>query len=914
MPGLLETAVTGLRVSQSALSTAGHNIANANTPGYSRQRVEVATNIASLEGAGYVGNGATITGIERTVDQFLIEQLRTDTSLFNELEAFEENIRELDTLLSNPSTGLSQGLDNFYSIVENAADDPTSIPSRQLMLSEADNLASRFNTLYERVESVSLNVNQKMDVAVNQINALAENIARLNNNIAQALGASDNSPNDLLDQRDEALRELSKLVSISTVDQGDGLLNVSIGSGQSLVVGGNARSLSLVDGPLDPQEKGIAFVENNVTQTVTTFINGGELGGLLDFRESMLTSAFNELGRVAIVLSDTFNDVHRLGIDLNNQFGGDFFRDVNDASVATSRVFGSANNAGANDRVLSLEIVDSSQMSSTDYRLDVSNLDTSFTITRESDGGVVFTGSIPANLPQSIEFEGLRLNFIAGSFQSGDEFLIRPTRTGARDIELALQRPDQLALASPLVTNNDSGNTGNGQISAGQLVALDGVDGSPLPLFANEGTMSPPLIVRFNSPTSYDILDNSDPGNPVQLVPPIRNQPFVPGQANELFVQDPGTTVVAAAGSSLGIGTVVNGAAPLTAVANGYPTEILSFLMTNPETGAASQTLVTTGPDASARAIASQLSNVPGVNAIGRNSLTLGGLDDLSGVIPLQINLNGVDLIEYDAALTAPLSPDPVTATGDFSRYLADAINDDASLQALGIYAVAVANSVSQAPEVQIFSSLGDDLNVTLESSAGDLLQVTDYEGSQASLVGAGAGNESTVTVGGTFDITMASDITLSTSPVFSGLLGDSSAADFARAAYLGLSVTINGVPDSGDLFQLDFNTDGISDNRNAIRLVNLSSSGVIDSGQKTYSDAYGTLVELVGIRTNATDINLDASRQVLTSTEDLRNSVSAVNLDEEAADLIQFEQIYNANAQVISVARDLFERLINVL
>ncbi len=913
MAGLLDTAISGLRVSQAALRTTGHNIANANTPGYSRQGVEIETNGGLNTGSGFIGSGASVSTVERTIDQFLIAQLRTDTSLASELEAFNENIRQLDTLLSDPSTGLSQGLDKFFATMENGADDPTSIPSRQLVISESENLAQRFNTLYEGIQTVSNNLNQKLEVAVAQVNALSANIAEMNKNISQSMGVGDQPPNDLLDQREEALRQLSELVSINVIDPGDGTLNVSMGSGQTLVVGGVPRQLDLVNGVLDPRQKEIAYDGDAGSLVITSFVTGGELGGLLDFRESTLSTAFNELGRIALVMSDSFNQAHSKGIDLNNQFGGNFFSDINDPLVATSRVFGDSDNAPPSDRVMSVEITDSSQLTASDYVLEVASGDTSYRVTRQSDGNVVYSGALPSSFPSSIEFDGVQLNFSSGSFQENDKFLIQPTKTGARDIASALELPEQLAFSSPLVTTNDSGNTGSAEISAGSLVSLEGVNGVALPLFDTAGQMTPPLLVRFNTPTNYDILDNSDPVNPVQLDPPIRNQTYVPGQNNQLFNQDIGASLVVANGASLGIGAVTAGASPLTANPNGYPSEVFSVTYIDPESGATQVQSLSTGADDSAKSIASQLSNLNGVTANARNSMSLSGFAGITNTTPLQIDLNGVDLIEYDTGVISVDVPDPSADPMAFNEYLAERINQDPSLQAAGIYAVAGTDPISGNPELRVESTQGDDFNVTLEAQAGETLNVTDYKAVGAGLTGAGAGNESTVTVGGTLDVELSSDFSLVTNPVLSGIFGDSSAPGFAKSSYLGIEASVNGIADTGDRFSLGFNADGISDNRNAIDLVNLSSEAVVDNGLKTLSDSYGTLVEIIGIGTNASGINLEAGQQVLNQTEDLRNSVSGVNLDEEAAKLIQFEQIYNANAQVISVARDLFDRLISV-
>ena len=150
--GLLDTAISGLRVSQSALRTTGHNIANANTDGYSRQKVETATNIPDQSGAGYIGTGVRVTAVERTVNEFVVGQLRTDTSLNGELNAFDDNVTQLNTLLSDQSTGLSQALDRFFSTLQSASDDPTSVPARQLVITESESLVVRFNTILRAPE------------------------------------------------------------------------------------------------------------------------------------------------------------------------------------------------------------------------------------------------------------------------------------------------------------------------------------------------------------------------------------------------------------------------------------------------------------------------------------------------------------------------------------------------------------------------------------------------------------------------------------------------------------------------------------------------------------------------------------------------------------------------------------------
>jgi len=919
---LLSTAVTGLRVAQSSLSTSGHNIANANVEGYSRQVVRAETNPATPQGGIFIGNGANVASVDRQVNDFLTEQLRRDTTLFHDLETFQGNIAQLDTLLSDGATGLSGAFESFFASMQNGADDPTSIPSRQLIVSESENLSDRFNTVYGRLISIGNSINTGIETAVSEINSLVTNVADLNLKIADALGSGNGQPNDLLDQRDQTLRELSKYISFQTYEQGFGEVNILIASGQNLVVGSESRELAVIDDPADPERKQVVFVSDVAQRQIPSDALGGELGGLFRFRDESLTDTYNNIGRIAVVMADTFNDIHGQGLDLQNNFGGNFFYDVNDDDIALDRVIGSSENPPPNDRILRAYIQDASQLQLSDYEVSMVN-DGMYSITRLSDDTEIARNTLSGSYPFSAEFEGIELVFERGSFQAGDSFVVQAVRSGARDFSSSLVNPEELAFASPLLTDTSLSNIGSAEISAGQLISLTDNDGDGLPLFATPGQMSPPLVVRFVSEDTYEILDNSDPGNPVSLSPPITNQRYIRGVDNVLFSSDPGETQVLMNGADTGLPAGSTPAVGGGALLNGYASETITILKPSPVAGAApiSHTILTAA-DASARTTASLLSNVEGVSANASTYAELSGTSNLTRTSPLQININGEDLIEYEfdsgtgTFVVATQVPDPATEEADFNDYIASRINENENLQALGVSAFAAYDSVSGVEEIQIRSSQGDDIQISLEADAGgpDAVNVSDGVNPAVALNGNGAGVSSAIAVGGTIDVRLADMLTLETAPSPSGLFGDSTAADFAQSTYLGIQASIRGNPQQGDTFTLNFNFDAASDNRNALAMVQLESEKTVGGGVTSYSGSYASLVETVGIDTSSSRINRDASEQVLEQSEDLRNSISAVNLDEEASDLIRFEQLYSANAQVISVARDLFDRLINSL
>ncbi|HEY7772378.1 MAG TPA: flagellar hook-associated protein FlgK [Marinagarivorans sp.] len=1057
---LLGISVTGLRASQAALSTTGHNISNAGTDGYSRQRVDVVTNPATIKGGQFVGNGANVNSIDRIANSYISQQLRVDSSLSSDLTTFFDQISQLDNLLSNETTGLTGGLQSFFAAMQNGADDPTSIPARQLIISESENLADRFNSIDARFQVIEGGVRDGMKVAVESINTLVTNIAQLNTRITSA--SSNGQPNDLLDKRDEALRQLSELVPIQTFEQGQGQVNVLISGGSPLVVGSEVNTLSLTPGRNGRTADDIILSDGGAGRVITKAIKGGELGALVRFRDESLSPAYNNLGRIAVVVADEFNRLHQQGITSENEFGRQFFNDVNDPIAVRQRVVASSANAAPSDRQLGLSIRDISALTTSNYHVELEPGGV-YRITRENDGAEVASGLLPGDYPFTVKFDGMELKFAGGSFTAGDEFTLQPFAKGARNFASTIANPEDIAFASPIVTDAEIGNTGGGKITPGSVVALEDINGNPLPLFAEQGKMSPPLVIQFTSERTYDVLDNSDPANPKQLDPPIRNQRYIPGIENQIFPGIEGQKQLSMGGDLIGLpegrsavtrasltppvvnpvnpatgtseldfsvsdfsggnsfsfvvelsDTVLGGANSQTTVTidspsiqseddllrhinsqlgpsgmrayiaidsagnrslafnaaeagyanvsvhsysgpgtgdanalmnigieggasfttdgglngiegagsltNGYPAERITLTKAPSQAGLAPTTYtVFSSLHGSARELANQLSNVPGVEA---NAFSYAEMSDfnLTREEPLQIALNGRDLVEYraggaDGSRTMVQSvPDPATDPVAFNQYLAQRINEDESLKKQGIYAVAGQDVVTGKAELRVYSSEGDDLSFSVTAASGSAVRVSDGEHNPVTLSGQGNNVPSQIVVGGQMDVRLDEDMTLATRPPNSLLFGDTTADDFTGSTYLGLDVSLSGAPDSGDRFTLDFNQDAASDNRNALNLVNVESSRIMNGNTASLNDAYGTLVEKVGITTNSAKVNSEAAKAVLEQTESLRNSISGVNLDEEAANLIRYEQFFQANAQVISVARSLFDTLIGSL
>ncbi len=465
---ILNTAISGLLASQRSLSTVSHNISNVNTEGYSRQRVELSAREAQRTGPGYIGSGVETTSIRRIADQFLISQLRSSTTASSEADAFMAMASRLDNMLADSETGLNPSMQNFFSALQDVSDLPSSITARQVLISEAQSLAERFQFLDQRMVALGDEFKNKLNDDVSDVNNIARSIANINSRIVEATGtASGQPPNDLLDQRDKLILDLSELVAVTTLEQNDGSMNVFIGQGQPLVIATNASTLGFTETYEGHME--VTMTDSFYSAIVTDSITGGSLGGGLNFQTTMLEPARNELGRLAIGMAATFNEQHRLGASLDGDVNTPLFN-VGVPSIAV------LNGAPA---TVSANITDISTLTESDYNL-VSNGDDTFTLTRLSDSTSTIINSGGTYPYTSATIDGFNLT-LAATGTAGDQYIVRPTIHGARDISVMINDPRKLAIAGPLksgaVTNSAgiSTNLGNANITEANITSTTGV-------------------------------------------------------------------------------------------------------------------------------------------------------------------------------------------------------------------------------------------------------------------------------------------------------------------------------------------------------------------------------------------------------------------------------------------------------
>ena len=644
---ILGVGISGLLAFQRQLATTGHNISNANTEGYSRQRVELSAQNPQPSGSGYIGSGVQVTTVRRVYSDFLTTQMRSATTSNGQLQEYYRLASQVDNLLADPQAGLTPSLQRFFDAVQVVANDPTSTPARQVLLSEANALADRFHYLDQRLGDLRQSANTQISSTLNEINSIASGIAAVNKQIVDAAGfGGGQPPNDLLDKRDALVAELAQRVSVTAVPQDDGALNIFIGNGQTLVTGGTASTLNVVANPYDATRSEVGYTTGGATVIISDYLTGGTLGAVLDFRNQILDTAQNALGRVSQGLTSTFNVQHRLGMDLNGNINLDFFKNI---TTTSPRVSGNTGNTGSG--VVAASVSNVNALTTSDYRLD--RTAGGYTLTRLSDNTVTNLAVFPGGAET---VDGVTLSLSSGAIAVGDSYLIQPTRDGAGDFGVAIGDATRIAAGAPIRTSeaaNASGlptNTGTGKISPGTVSNT-----TNLPLAAS-------ITLTFNSTLN--------------------------------------------------------------------------------------QFAVTNGP---------------------------GGT------------------IAYNPA--------------------------------------------------------------------------TDSGGKQ-----------------------------------------------FTFASYGGVTFTISGVPANGDSFVISNNTSGVSDNRNALQLGDLRNQLTLVNGTASYQGAYGQLVTDVGTTTRRAEINQSAQESLLKQVTEARDAVSGVNLDEEAANLVRFQQAYQAAAQVIAISDTLFQTLIDAV
>lgn len=458
MADMLNTALSAIVSYQRALATTNHNIANVNTEGYSRQSVSLTSNTPEYSGVGALGTGVAVSGISRQYDQFVLDQMRSSSTAYNQAQAYTDLASQIDNLLSDTTNGVPAALTSFFNSLQQLADDPGSLSGRQAVLAEADTLVSRLESVTTQFGRIEQELNTRVRSSVEEINGLTSHISQLNEEISAARSRADGQPpNDLLDRRDQALFELSSFLDIKIVAQDGDTLNVFSKSGEALVLGGRSFDLVTTRNEYNPNRLEISVESLAGPVNISSRLSGGSLGGALAFREEVMDPTLSKLGRLTYGLATSINSQHTSGMTLYGNLGGEFFRVGGPEAVA------SANNAG--NAAVSASITDTSALGLDNYRLQFDG--TSYRLLNDRTGAQeTLTGS--GSVADPFTVNGVAI-VVSGTAAAGDSFLIQPTASVTGSLERAVHNPADIAAASATRVSGSINNSGSAAVVSAQV-------------------------------------------------------------------------------------------------------------------------------------------------------------------------------------------------------------------------------------------------------------------------------------------------------------------------------------------------------------------------------------------------------------------------------------------------------------
>lgn len=765
---ILGIGQSALAAAQLGIATSGHNIANANTPGYSRQILLQSAAAAQNDGGSFIGQGTKVGDVKRIYNQFIAQQVNSTQSSKNSASTYLEQISQISNLLSDQTVGISPVMQEFFSATQNLAATPNGTAgaaARQSVLSTASGLSARVKSLGGRLDQLAEEVNNRISQTVTDINGVAKQISELNDFIETAQSVSGGAvPNDLLDQRDYAITQLSKLTNVTVVEQ-SGKYNVFIGTGQALVLGSKVNTLQPVNSTTEPGRLQVAYESNGKSVTLSeASITGGQLGGLFSFRSNSLDVARNSLGRIAVSIATKFNDQHRLGQDLNSQAGADFFTIAGPVGLPASTNVSTAR--------VNASFVDVGALTLSDYRVqylaDSGGGPNYFKITRVADGAVQTSTTLPAVV------DGLSFSLgyntavppVMVTPSLNDEFLIKPTANAASSFAVAISDTSKIAAGAAVNSSLPSTNLGTGKFSSGVLDSL----------------------VASSSNSATAVIGS------VALDDAYKAATF---------------------------------AAPLT----------LTYV-----------------------AGSTSLSGFP-IGALV--SVTSGGTTSNYEVAAVA-----------NPAATPPRVVNVPYTSGATMRY--------------GGVGFVIKNNPAVPSNGETF---------TLGSSIPVAATRLTYNSAGNNFTGFPANANVTVTNGST----VTSYVAGSAIPYIEG----------ATISFNGLSFVASGSYSNGDVVNISNNAGATGDNRNATSLAALQTKNTIASGSTTFQGAYGQLVSLAGSKAHEMEVTHSAEKKLLAQAEQAQQSESGVNLDEEASNLLRYQQAYQAAGKLMQIASQLFDALL---
>lgn len=1000
MTDLISVGGAAIRNSQLALSVVSNNIANANTEGYVRQDLNVAENTPTKNGLFYLGSGALAEGVRRSYDGQVEASLRASSSDLSAQSPLIDHTERMINVLGNESASLTPALGSFFDSLKTLSVDASSEQLRTQVLTESEILASRFNSLSLQLESLDSETQSLAKSVSDKFNALSDQLAQVNAGL-QKTNDIDKQPAALLDSRDKLLREMSALAKVSVRESANGTIAVTIGDGSSKTSVVNGAKVTPIAVRFLSTDNGRAEV---VLDPYGEPVNlsgllGGELGGIINFRDQMLAPAIANLDNIAKVFIQEVNATHARGMDLNGKPGKAMFVSPPDFTLDYSNAKGGASPT--------ITVVTESSANLRPMELLYDKAGKRWIATDITSG----TKYASAGNPPTLGINGLAIT-INGAAQDGDQIAFSGKQSWAKTISLAITNSRDLAAGDLFRVSKNISNLGDVEATIGIVAAAPNVSTVPelSTILVNNNNASAGITVdaSYSSAKSYLAAGTKDlaltlaktASSTAELQIFTRDgrhlfgsnlsdaQKAVMLNAQNGFVSDStysntylngdtaymgeswsigatsqsvsgtlddGSTVILeeAAIRSESVSTYTNStSSSVNVIANGALK--LGGKALGPLTIAAGQSLTATGVKtwldaeiaANSLPVSVTIENIIRVPANELSAttglLTINGVA-INGSTPFNNSAELVNAINAKTAASSGTAATNVEASLDFDGTLilkhlnggtisfgssagvltrltgdvaagfvikANRSSSDTSAKTVALTLSGTGSTTDLAKlglntTVNISAALKEDLIVFSTGTTGDTAKLT-----------AGYTQQKVDPLqlrNSTLDIEFTTDNQYKiTDSVTNTIVAERSYTAGQVIQYQNLQVTFNGTPKSGDKFQIDDNQNGFGSNENIVRLSNLESAKLLGNDE-TFQESYLNLINLAGTTTRQATVTKEALQVVYNQAFEARDQVAGVNLDEEAANLIRFQQAYQASARLVQTANELFDTIVRL-
>ena len=788
MADLLSTGISGVRTYQRALATVGNNIANVDTEGYSRQRVEIAQSASSSEGSLNIGNGARAVRVQRSYDNFVVENLRSSQSQLNKHQATLEYVTQLENILADKQLSLSTSMDGFFAAVQEVSLSPSSVAARQNMLNVAESTVAQFTSVGTQLSLIEENSYSDLTGQVSSLNQLADQLASVNASLNR-VNSLDKQPNELLDRRDTLIQDMSKLLRVHVVEKNNGAVDIHIGdvaSGQYLVRDKTASTLGIERSATNPDEA-VLMLDPFMSPQKVTQVVGGSIAGISEFRQNSLTILRDELDTLTQVFVGEVNDTHALGIDAQGNFGGELFSLGNIYTVTPGLNKGSG--------FVTVSAVPNAKIEKLTMELSYSDSQKLWTLTDMVSKEAV-TGS------SELTMGGVKFT-LTGVPKDADTFSLTSTKRPIDALQVSVTEHTTIASGGAVSVARATTNT------SGTKMILNGYVKPTVALA--DTTMDTALRNNIAQVAASSIAASTN----VAFVIPANTQDSQFYSTEQNDSSDIKMQVFTRAGKQL------------------YGSALTSSEQT---------ALITSGNGFSATAAYdSTYNNQTGSNAYMDASVTVANAD--SG-----------DTRDYFA--------------------LAGSLKEDLLVFVTGTGAAEVSGQWGNVAEVDVREQLRQNIDIQFAADASSYI-LTDSTTNTNIASG-------TYTAGNTIE-------------------------------HNGWTVSFDAPIQANDKFSVRGNSAQAGDNRNLLKLIELQDNKDIFSGRGDFTEVYTDIIGDLGYSVVQSAVSRDAQQIIFDQAQAKRDETSAVSLDEEAADMLRYQQAYQASAQIISTATKLFDTILGI-